>query len=55
MADRPDPDVELRVMPDNAVVFGPTKAKLLEEVLINRSINAAARSSDSSEANRARV
>src|SRR3984957_18631532 len=41
MADRPGPDIELRVMLDGAVAFGPTHAKVLEEILLTGSISAA--------------
>jgi molybdenum-dependent DNA-binding transcriptional regulator ModE len=34
MADRPSPDVELRVKPGGTVAFGPTQADLLEAILL---------------------
>ena len=43
MADLPGPDVEIRLMLDGAVAFGPTQAKLLEEILLTGSISAAQR------------
>ena len=43
MAGRPGSDVELRVMRDGVVAFGPTQAMLLEEILLSGSISAAQR------------
>jgi molybdenum-dependent DNA-binding transcriptional regulator ModE len=43
MADRPSPDIELRVKPGGTVAFGPTQADLLEAILLTGSISAAQR------------
>jgi hypothetical protein len=43
MTDRPNTDVELRVRFDGAIAFGPTRAVLLEAILLTGSISAAQR------------
>jgi molybdate transport system regulatory protein len=43
MTDLPGPDVEIRLMLDGAVAFGPIQAKLLDEILLTGSISAAQR------------
>jgi molybdate transport system regulatory protein len=43
MADQPGTDIELRVMVDGAVAFGPIQAALLEEILLSGSISGAQR------------
>ena len=43
MADLPGPDVEIRVIPDGAVAFGPAQAKTREEIRLTGLISAAQR------------